>query len=357
MDQPYSQSPSNLARRYAADRRRSYWLLAGLAAVTLLLALQAVAVGSYGLSPARVLAILGGRGEGAQSVVVWNIRLPRIAAALVTGWGLGLAGLATQSLLRNPLASPFTLGMSHGATFGAAVAMVCLGAGAGAAAGVFRGAGVYLVSGLAFAGSLAATAVILLLARLRRLSAAAVILAGVAMSSLFLSGTILVQYFANEVELASVVFWTFGDVARSGWREIALLAVVTAGVSLYFRRRCWDLNAVAAGEETARGLGVGVAGLRLGGLLLASLLVALATACHGIIAFLGLLAPHIGRRLVGGDHRLLTPATGLVGALLLLAADTLGRVVVGSGSLPVGVLTSFLGAPLFLYLLLRKQGS
>ncbi|MEW5914546.1 MAG: iron ABC transporter permease [Thermodesulfobacteriota bacterium] len=365
MTNPFSAAPAapaGLVERYGAGLRRRYLLLVGLAALTILLALQAVAVGAYGLSPLKVLMILLGRGEGAQAVVVWDIRLPRIAAALVTGWGLGLSGLVTQSLLRNPLASPFTLGMSHGAAFGAAFAIVFLGAGAvstsalySAGSAAFMFTRVYAVTLTAFAGAMAATAVILLLARLRKMSASAVILAGVAMSSLFLSGTILIQYFATEVEIATVVFWTFGDVARSTWREIALLTAATVLVSLYFLRRRWDLNALLAGEETAQALGVHVTRLRLLGMLLAALLVALATAFHGIIAFLGLLAPHISRRLVDGDHRLLVPCSGLVGAVLLLAADTLGRLLLGSGSLPVGVLTSFMGAPLFLYLLLRGR--
>jgi iron complex transport system permease protein len=353
---------AELASRYGAGLRRRYLLLSGLALLIIILALQAVAVGAYDLSPLKVLTILLGQGEGARAVVVFNIRLPRIAAAVVTGWGLGIAGLVTQSLLRNPLASPFTLGMSHGAAFGAAFAIVFLGAGAvgtsalySAGSGEFMFSSLYAVTIMAFAGAMAATGVILLLARLRRMSASAVILAGVAMSSLFMSGTILIQYFATEVEIATVVFWTFGDVARSNWREIAILSAATALVSLYFLRRRWDLNALLAGEETAQGLGVRVARLRLAGMFLASLVVALATAFHGIIAFLGLLAPHISRRLVGGDHRLLVPCSGLVGAVLLLAADTLGRLVVGSGSLPVGVLTSFMGAPLFLYLLLRER--
>ncbi|MCB2225044.1 MAG: iron ABC transporter permease [Desulfarculaceae bacterium] len=351
---------AGLTQRYGAGLRRRYLLLAALAAVTLLLGLQAVAVGSYDLSPFKVLMILLGRGEGASDVVVWNIRLPRITAALVTGWGLGLSGLMTQSLLRNPLASPFTLGMSHGAMFGAAFAIVFMGAGevttAGlytADTGMFMFSSLYAVTLMAFAGAMLATGVILLLARMRQMSASSVILAGVAMSSLFMSGTILVQYFATETEIATVVFWTFGDVARSNWQEIGLLGVATLLVSAYFLRRRWDLNALLAGEETASGLGVNVTSLRLVGMLLASLLVALATAFHGIIAFLGLLAPHISRRLVGGDHRLLVPCSGLVGALLLIAADTIGRLLVGSGSLPVGVLTSFMGAPLFLYLLLK----
>ncbi len=368
MSSQHATLPTNPARdltaRYGAGLRKRYMLLAGLAGLTILLALQAVAVGAYDLSPYRVLMILLGQGEGAQTVVVWNIRLPRIAAAVVTGWGLGVSGLMTQSLLRNPLASPFTLGMSHGAMFGAAFAIVFLEAGAvdtsalyTAGRGDFMFSGLYAVTLCAFTGAMIATGVILLLARVRKMSASAVILAGVAMASLFMSGTVLIQYFATEVEIASVVFWTFGDVARSNWREIAFLAVATAMVVLYFMRRRWDLNALLAGEETAQGLGVNVTRLRLVGMFLASLLVALATAFHGIIAFLGLLAPHISRRLVGGDHRLLVPCSGLVGALLLIAADTIGRLVVGSGTLPVGVLTSFMGAPLFLYLLMRGTRS
>ena len=352
----------DLVSRYGAGLRRRYLILAALAVLTVLMALQAIAVGAYDLSPYKVLLILLGQGEGAQSVVVFNIRLPRIVAAIVTGWGLGLSGLVTQSLLRNPLASPFTLGMSHGAAFGAAFAIVFIGAGAvstsalySAGSGDFMFSSLYAVTLMAFAGAMAATVVIVLLARMRQMSASAVILAGVAMSSLFMSGTILIQYFATEVEIATVVFWTFGDVARSNWREILVLAVATLLVSAYFLRHRWDLNALLAGEETAQALGVHVTRLRLLGMFLASLLVALATAFHGIIAFLGLLAPHISRRLVGGDHRLLVPCSGLVGSALLLAADTVGRLVVGSGSLPVGVLTSFMGAPLFLYLLLKGK--
>jgi iron complex transport system permease protein len=286
--------------------------------------------------------------------------VPRIAAAIVAGWGLGLSGLATQSLLRNPLASPFTLGISQGAAFGAAFSIVILGAGGMRASALrtqdaasFFIHSVYAVTVFAFLGALLATVVILALARLRKMTPESIILAGVALSSLFTSGTILVQYFATDVEIATVVFWTFGDVARSSWREIGLLALITGGAILYYLFHRWNLNAMAAGEESAMALGVEVERVRLAGMFIAALVAALATAFHGVIAFLGLLAPHIGRRLVGADHRLLAPFSGLIGALLLLAADTGGRLLVGSGTLPVGVLTSFMGAPLFLYLLMR----
>jgi iron complex transport system permease protein len=197
--------------------------------------------------------------------------------------------------------------------------------------------------------------VILILAQLKRLSPAAIILAGVALHSLFMSGTYLIQYLATDTELVKVVFWTFGDVARSNWREIWMLAGAVLMASLFLMIVRWDLNALAAGDEIAKGLGVSVHRIRLTGMVVATLVAALATAFHGIIGFLGLVAPHIARRLVGEDHCFLIPCSALLGALLLLVADTLGRMLIGSGSLPVGVVTSFLGAPMFLYLLVRRS--
>ena len=328
------------------------------------LAVLAVALGAFDLSPSKVVAALFGFTEGSASIVIWNIRMPRIVAAIVAGWGLGISGAVIQCLLRNPLGSPFTLGISHGAAFGAAFAIVFLGAG-GAQYGALRTTAaslltvhnVYAVTFCAFLGAMITTVTILLLARMKQMAPESIILAGVALSSLFVSGTILIQYFATEVELASIVFWTFGDVSRSSWNEIAIMTIATVIGTAYFVIKQWDLNALSAGEDVAKGLGVEVERTRLWGMFMAALVAALVVAFHGVIAFLGLLAPHIGRRLVGADHRVLLLHSCVLGALLLLLADTIGRVLVGSGTLPVGVLTSFMGAPLFLYLLIggRKQ--
>ncbi|NWF53893.1 MAG: iron ABC transporter permease [Syntrophaceae bacterium] len=348
--------PVTLVYRGVIRKRiQLFFLILGILAF---LMVYAIAVGSYDLSVATLIRALLGQADGPVETVVWNIRLPRIMAAILSGWGLGLAGVTFQSLLKNPLASPSTLGISQGAAFGASMAIVVFGAG-GMKAGALRTQGaspldifsLYTVTLFAFAGAVAATLVILALARIKKMSPEAIILAGVALSSLFVSGTILIQYFASEVEVAAVVFWTFGDVARSTWREIGLLAIATLAITLYFVLYRWDLNALLAGEETAKSLGVEVEKIRVLGMLIATVLAALVTCFHGVIAFLGLLAPHIGRRLIGPDHRLLIPYSCLLGALLLLLADTVGRVVVGSGTLPVGVLTSFMGAPLFLYLI------
>ncbi len=355
-----------LINQYSDYVRTNILLFIFLGAGLIVLAVYSITAGTYKIPVKSVLTALLGSGDPQANILVWNIRLPRIASAITAGWALGLCGLVIQCLLRNPLGSPFTLGISQGAAFGAAFAIVVLGAGGAAASSSQTGIvqtvsssgpmtirNIYSVTFCAFLGGLAATATILALARVKKMAAESIILAGVALSSLFVSGTILVQYFATEVEIASVVFWTFGDVGRSNWNEFTWMTISTLLATVYFALKRWDLNALAAGEETALGLGVEVERIRFSGMFLTALVASLVTAFLGVIAFLGLLAPHISRRLAGADHRFLVPLSGMIGGLLLLAADTVGRTVVGSGTLPVGVLTSFMGAPLFLYLLIK----
>ncbi len=349
----------SVVQTYTKSLRKKIWLFILFVCALIVLGIFSVALGSFDMGPLKVIAALFGQTDGSAGIVIWNIRMPRIVAAIVAGWGLGVSGAVMQCLLKNPLGSPFTLGISHGAAFGAAFAIVFLGAGGvqygtlrTTAASLLNVYNVYAVTLFAFAGAMITTFIILLLARMRQMAPESIILAGVALSSLFMSGTILIQYCATEVELASIVFWTFGDVSRSNWNEIAIMTVATTVGTAYFILKQWDFNALSAGEDVAKGLGVEVERTRMWGMLVAALVAALVVAFHGVIAFLGLLAPHIGRRLVGADHRVLLLHSCVLGALLLLVADTIGRVVVGSGTLPVGVLTSFMGAPLFLYLLI-----
>lgn len=330
--------PSAFFRKAVA---RKIWLLLALAALCLLLVVVSLLVGAYHLSPLDVLKALLGAKSGKQEILIWNIRFPRTVASLVVGAGLAVSGLALQSILRNPLASPSTLGISQGAAFGAAVSVV-----------VFKLK--YLsIAVFAFGGSLFAAMTILFLGRLKRLTPESIILAGVALSSLFSASTVLIQYLATETELAAIVFWTFGDVARSSWREIGATAFVTVFALVFLYLKAWDLMAVESGEEAAKGLGVSVEKLRWQGMAAVAVVASVATAFHGVIAFVGLIAPHAARRIFGANYTLLVPATALLGALLLLGADTAGRAIIGSGGLPVGVITSFMGAPLFLYLLMR----
>lgn len=327
---------------YLERVRHKVMLLVLLLFVIALVSVYAIAEGSYGIAFKEVLVVLSGKGDSINRVVITNIRMPRVVAALFCGWGLSLSGLCIQSLLKNPLGSPITLGISHGAAFGAAIAIVVFGT------------KMVSVTGFAFAGGISATLVILILAKFKRLSPLAIILTGTALHSLFLSGTYLIQYVATETELARVVFWSFGDVARSNWNQIWTLAGAVLLISIFLLAFRWDLNALDTGDDTAKGLGVRVEKVRLFGMFVATLVAALATAFHGIIGFLGLIAPHMARRIVGENHTFLTPFSAVLGALLLLLADTLGRVLIGSGSLPVGVITSFLGAPVFLFLLVKE---
>ncbi|MBF0232458.1 MAG: iron ABC transporter permease [Desulfamplus sp.] len=357
--------------KYHQDLKHKYFVFAGLVTVTLLLGIYAISKGSYHLSISHVIQVLIGNAEGNSHLVVWNIRMPRIASAVISGWGLALSGLIIQSLLRNPLGSPSTLGISQGAAFGAVVGIILFdlgGSGSEITFGTEKASGMlklvkmifsgnmahlYSVTTFAFAGAMAATWVILILAKLKRLSTEAIILAGVALSSLFSSATVLIQYFATESQIASALFWTFGDVARSSWREIGIMALIIIAASVWATLNRWNFNSLLSGEEAAKGLGVSVESLRIKGMVIAAVVSAVITSFHGVIAFVGLLAPHIAKRIVGSDHRLAIPVSCAVGGGLLLMADTAGRLFIGSGNLPVGILTSFMGAPMFLYLLMR----
>ncbi len=323
--------------------------------LSVVLGVYAVNAGSADLSPAQVLLTLLGEGDERLNVIIWNIRLPRIAAAFIAGIGLSVAGCVMQNLLQNPLASPSTLGVSQGAAFGAAVAIIALGAGSlqstSADAVVINSP--YLVSAAAFMGAMLTTIMVLMLARLRGVTPEAMILAGVAVGSLFSAATVVLQYFASDVQVASLVFWTFGDIGRASWGEIKIMAFVVGIFFLYFMANRWNYNAVDGGEETAKSLGVNVERIRILGMFGASLITAVIVSFLGIISFIGLLGPQIMRRLLGGDHRFLIPASAVMGGFLLLASDTIARTIIAPVVLPVGAVTSFMGAPLFLYLLTR----
>lgn len=333
----------SLVEVYIESQRRKRLLLIGLLLGIVILALFAFCKGRYDIPLARIVGILTGSMSGSERVVLLNVRFPRILAALVVGAGLALSGACVQTLLKNPLASPSTLGISQGAAFGAYFSIVLL-----------KGS-IFSVGISAFIGAFSAVVVILILGRVRGLTPEAIILSGIALSSLYGAGTVFLQYITDETQLARAVAWSFGDVGRSGWREIIFVGLVTAVAFAFIYGHAWKFNAFEAGDDTARSLGVPVNSLRWQGILAASAVSALATAFHGIIAFVGLVSPHIARKILGTNHYHVIPASAVIGGLLLLGADTFGRLVLGSGSFPVGITTSFLGAPLFIYLLIRGK--
>lgn len=323
--------------------------------LTLGITVLAINAGSSDLNPYQILMTILGQGSDFSNAVIWNIRLPRVLAGIIAGAGLSVAGCVMQNNLRNPLASPSTLGIANAAAFGANMAIIVFGAGSiqstSTDAVIINNP--YMVTLSAFMWSMIAAMVILLLARFRSFSPEAMILAGVALGSLFSAGTTLIQYFAQDVQVAAVVFWTFGDLGRASWREVIIMASLVIFSIVYFMSMRWDYNALESGEETAKGLGVNVKKVRMGSMFIASLITAVAVSFLGIIGFIGLVGPHIMRRIIGGDHRFLIPGSVLMGSLLLLVSDTMARTIISPVVLPVGAITSFLGAPLFLYLLAR----
>jgi len=340
-------------RRYIG--RKSAFLIS-LALMLTMALVVAVSLGAARIPLLQVVKTLAGLETTRQiETIIWNIRLPQALSSMVAGAGLAVAGAAMQSILRNPLGSPFTLGISHAAAFGAALSVMILGGGimTSNAVGAVQITNPYLTTASAFLFSIATSAVIVAIARLRGATPEVMVLTGVALGAFFTAGTMFLQFFADDVQLAAMVFWTFGDTARATWQELGYMAATTLAIASFFFANSWNYNAIDAGDETAKGLGVRVERVRMVGMMLASILTAVIISFLGIIGFVGLVVPHMVRRIVGSDHRFLLPAAVLGGALLLLVSDTAARLMLAPHVLPVSVLTAFMGAPVFLFLIIR----
>ena len=332
-------------------KRKSWFILFSIAA----LLLGTIIAASTGIikipffDVIRYIFTLDTSGYGA---VVWA-RMDRIVACILVGAGLAVAGVVMQCVLRNPLASPYTLGLSSAAAFGASFAIIFLQAGTSITSGISV-SNPYIVTICAFLFSLLAMSIILLLTKITRVSAETMVLAGIAISAIFTAGLSLMQYIASDMQLANIISWTFGDMERAEWEWNLIIFAVLLPVVLYFIYRRWDYNAMDAGEETAKGLGIDTERERLIGMVLAVLISSVLVSFFGIIAFIGLLGPHIARMFIGGDHRYLIPAAILIGALILLISDVVGLNAMSPMVIPVGIITSMLGGPLFIYLLIRR---
>ena len=330
----------------APTRRNVLLLLCALGAALALVGLGALSLGAVRLSWSEVgAALLGTSGNKETAMIVREIRLPRILLAVLVGAALSVAGTGLQALLRNPLADPYVLGISSGAALGAIVALY-IGGRAGAAS-----------PAIAFLGAVATmTWVYLLGRRAGRLASYTLILAGVVTAS-FLSAIILfVLTLLSSRDVRGTAFWLMGDLSAVSDAQLRYLfpAVMLGIAGLYWFAK--DLNVLLLGEEEAAHLGVNVPRVETAVYLLTSLLTGLAVSVSGAIGYLGLLVPHLGRMLVGNDHRTLLPTAALGGALVLVLSDTLARTVVAPAELPVGAVTALAGAPVFIYLLRRTTG-
>lgn len=347
----------SVSEQYNVAKAKKIAIILILLALVFLFFVVSVFVGSGTLSFKEVFLAIFNKGSETARLIVRRIRFPRVIAALIAGGGLAVSGLVMQTVLKNPLASPTTLGVSNAAVFGANFAIIVVGAGAfhSTHGSWLSISNPYLVSTFSFLSAIIAAGSILLLARLKNLNASAIVLAGVAVSAIFQAGTTLIQYFASDTQVASAVYWTFGDLGRASYKTDLIMFIVVAVSTLFFFLKRWDFSAMTGGLAYAKTLGVNTRFMTIMSLLLASLITSVTVSFLGIIGFVGLTAPQFMKRIVGDDYRYLLPSSFLAGALLLLISDILGRLPIFGTSVPVGVITSLIGGPVFLAILLRRK--
>lgn len=329
-------------------------LLVGLVVVLGAVTLAAVSIGAVAVPIGQTWRIViahllpgvaGPAGAPVDDQIIWEFRLPRALLAILVGSALALAGAVLQALVRNPLAEPFLLGVSQGASFGAVLVFV-LGS---------VTLGRLVLSTAAFTGALLATALVYLTAqRSGRITPARLILAGVALAFLFQALYSYVLLKADSGRAAqAILFWLLGSLGGARWDVLAVPAVVLGGGLVLLLVQYRPLNALVAGDETAISLGVNVNRLRIALFVLTSLLVGVIVAVSGAIAFVGLIIPHAARLVVGADHRRVLPVTALMGAIFLQLVDIVARTLDAPAELPLSVVTAVVGVPFFLWLLRR----
>ena len=316
-------------------------------------------VGSSNMSfQAAMDALLGG-GTDAQGRIIWKIRIPRVLAAIIAGAGLSVAGLVMQTTLNNSMASPSTLGVSNAAVFGANLSIIAFAGGFLSTGNNLRNfdvsANPYATSVLAFVFSTLSVLLILGLCTVRSFSPNVVVLSGIAIGSVWTAATTLLQFYATDVGLSAAVVWSFGDLGRATYRTDGIMAVVVLIGFVFFMLMSWKYNALLSGEATAKTMGVNVEALRFASLLIASVITAVCVSFLGIIGFVGIICPHVTKKLLGQDHRVTIPVSCLMGSLLLLLADTLSRSLGSGSALPVGAITSLLGAPFFIAIIFSRK--
>lgn len=334
---------------YRQAVRRRVLIVAGMGVLCLFAFALDISTGPSALPLADVWAGLFSPDtlSAPQVTIIRDVRLPYALMAILVGAALSLAGAEMQTILNNPLASPFTLGVSSAASFGAALAIV-LGLSL-----PFISAD-WMVPLNAFVAAFASVLLLEALARSRAAGVEGVVLFGIALVFTFNALVALLQFVASQEALAQLVFWGMGSLGRATWSNLSVLAVVLAVTVPFSLRSAHAMTALRLGEDRARSFGIDIARLRILSLLRISALAATAVAFVGTIGFIGLVGPHIARLMLGEDHRFLLPASMLTGALVMSLASVASKIMVPGALLPVGIVTSMIGVPVFLFLIMRK---
>ena len=332
---------------YTNWRKKLIWMLLGGSLGILGVSLICLNFGVVSINPKDIISLLlNGTADKTKSLIIWQLRAPRIVIAALTGAALSTVGGAFQGILRNPLADPYILGVSAGAALGACVGIALQYA-----------TGYYLASYLplfAFLGAMLSLYLVYLSSKISySANSTGLLLAGVAITFLF-SALITVLLALSKRELHSMLFWLMGDLSTADWKKISLitLPVIIGCLLLFFSSL--DLNALSLGEEEALHLGINTGKLRMRIFFIGSIIIATVVSFTGLIGFVGLIIPHIARLLIGPDHRVMLPASALLGAIFLILCDTLARMVISPSEIPIGAITALVGAPMFIYLLRRK---
>lgn len=341
---------ADMRRAYSAQIARRYSMIALVFSLLVVSFLLDIATGPGNYSLSTVFDVLSDpMSHGVRlKVIVWDYRLPVAITAVIVGALLAVAGAQMQTILNNPLAEPFTLGVSAAASFGASLAIV-LGI------SIIPAVGPLLVTMNAFVFALLTCGFILLATRLKGVGSETMILFGIAIFFTFSALLALMQYMASEDQIARIVFWMMGSLSRASWEKIglgALLLAIAIPFSLY---RTWPMTALRMGEATAESMGVDVARLRVEMLICISLLAATAVSFVGTVGFVGLVGPHIARLLVGEDQRYFVPLSALVGALVLSLTSLISKTITPGIIYPIGIITSLIGVPVFVSIIIGTR--
>jgi len=338
---------------------RKRWLIILLMIViVLILFILNIFFGTSLLSINEVIDALLNKGDSSSIRIIYNIRLPRVIGALLSGALLSLSGLIMQTSLSNDLVSPSTLGVSNASVFGANLSILFFSGYLTTGNNIniyLSNINLYSTSLFAFFFSLINIVIILVLSNIKRFSPVSLCLSGIALGYIFSSLTTLLQYFASDVGLSAAIIWNFGDLSRATYKVDLVLFIVFIISFIFFMLNSYKYNLLINGDESAMSYGVNTRLIRIISLFISSILVSLVVSFFGIIGFIGLICPQISKKIIGSNHVYLIPSTILSGSILLLLADLLSRTIGNGSSLPAGALTSLIGAPFFLSLILLRK--
>jgi len=382
-NQPSAPQNVTVHSLYREGSKKRITLIIGLSLLVIISALFSAGIGTVSISPQDTILAVGhscavsiqnflhtylpgiagwydaipftipAPGNPQAELIVVGFRLPRIFLAILTGVSLAVAGAVMQGLLRNPLVSPFTLGLSSAASFGAALAIVI---GPGIVAGlVLVNYDMFIVI-MAFLFGWLSMLLVYRISRSRGTTQSTLILAGVVIGYIFTAGVMSLQYITNNEKLRDLMVWLMGGMWGASWSAVLLLIPIALICFILLERRAWDLNALSAGDDVAKNLGINVERLRLSALMISTFAASCCLAFTGIIGFIGLMGPHICRMIIGSDHRYLIPCAGLMGAAILLLSDTAARTIMSPVEIPVGVIMYVIGGVFFLFLIMRGKG-